>query len=194
MAQCGYKSKRRDNFIIHLRKTHKQLSVNGSNFMEFCKREILDPLIQNFVNFKGKIIISIIFRGELPKNSLGVHAFVYIYSQLFLIILKVPYIYVFTRSGGEGRYGYACPTCRKVYKRTSCLKRHIHHECTNAPKFSCLICGHKSKRSDTFLLHLRKIHKQHVVNKWNFMEFYIQFIYLCWNFIENTRGISKVLR
>ncbi|CAH1964236.1 unnamed protein product [Acanthoscelides obtectus] len=54
--------------------------------------------------------------------------------------------------------GYECSRCGKVYKKNYILRRHMLLECGVEPKFTCDICGHKSKRRHDLVVHKKRKH------------------------------------
>lgn len=53
---------------------------------------------------------------------------------------------------------YRCPNCDRSYTWRQTLSRHIKHECSTEPKFSCMICSLRFKQRGHLLRHMRKLH------------------------------------
>lgn len=61
---------------------------------------------------------------------------------------------------------YSCPQCNRVYRRSGTLRRHLRHECGKSKSMVCSVCGHRTKRTDHLLQHVRKRHPE-IANKYS---------------------------
>lgn len=61
----------------------------------------------------------------------------------------------------ESRQGppYVCPRCSRQYNWRQSFHRHVNTECTQDKRFQCTMCPYSNNRKDSFLLHLRRKHR-----------------------------------
>lgn len=55
---------------------------------------------------------------------------------------------------------FPCPQCNRVYRRWGTLQRHLKQECGKGKCMVCSVCGHRTKRADHLMQHVRKRHPE----------------------------------
>lgn len=58
----------------------------------------------------------------------------------------------------EARAPFSCHRCGRSYRYLKTRNRHMRHECGVAKHFACVLCGHRTQRSDRLLTHIRSQH------------------------------------
>lgn len=61
-------------------------------------------------------------------------------------------------SDETGAPPFACNRCGRSYRYIKTLNRHMRHECGVGKHFACVLCGHRTQRSDRLLAHIRSQH------------------------------------
>lgn len=53
---------------------------------------------------------------------------------------------------------FSCNRCGRSYRYIKTRNRHMRHECGVGKHFACVLCGHRTQRSDRLLTHIRSQH------------------------------------
>ncbi|XP_024080803.1 zinc finger protein 75A-like, partial [Cimex lectularius] len=70
------------------------------------------------------------------------------------IVLAIFFLFPFSAHFGR----FVCPNCNKRYKWSSCLSRHLKHECGKEPKFQCEFCSKKFSQKSNLKSHVALKH------------------------------------
>ncbi|KAF2888972.1 hypothetical protein ILUMI_17200 [Ignelater luminosus] len=71
------------------------------------------------------------------------------------------------RSKQKGKWPsktYACLDCKKVYKHSGNLNRHIRYECGKGAVYECPFCSYKCQRKDVLKQHIKYAKKHRNVD------------------------------
>ncbi|XP_014299622.2 zinc finger protein 468 isoform X1 [Microplitis demolitor] len=67
----------------------------------------------------------------------------------------------------RGQSSYKCPNCNRVYRRASCLRRHMRMECGKHPRYQCRICNGKFTYKHNLTAHM-KLHVEEPKHTYEF--------------------------